>query len=373
MYFSLFSPISFKNLKNRNQIENMAGQIVSYHDNGMISKIESKLTGTALEFFQNGQLYKLYTVRDGKLVDVYVEYYENGYYKNYLNYENGQKHGSCQVFHYNGVVWRQQSYFQDLQHGTQVEYFKNGNVYSQEEFCNGVSVSPQYIYFDEKNGTVQYKIEYTDSDRHSGKVSCYTKNQQLLTTGFFKDFKKNGWYWKYDLEGNLVERAFFKNGLLNGLLEQYDKNGDCYSRGFYKNDQKNGVFQKYDQLMTEVTRYKQGKRHGFFVLKNRNSSSKILSLFYKNDCLDGIQVFHTRKSKRFYRENYFLTIQVHKYDCCSVCWEKCNWKTPCGHFLCLHCARHIQHFQCPMCRKPFVKKMNPVFNIFGTTNFLKQD
>lgn len=350
----------------------MSGQIVSYHNNGIISKIYSKMAGTILEFFENGQIQKFYKIREDKITDLYIEYYENGFYKEYFRFEHGKKNGSCQTYHPNGVLWKRYFYYYDLLHGLQVEYNKDGSIYSQEEFHYGKSISPQYIYYKGEN-KIQYIVIYEDYQRHSGRVSYYSKNQQILTTGPFRQYKKHGCYYRFSVNGDLSEKSFYKNGMLDGKFERYGKNGECYLRGIYKDGKRNGIFWKTDNCIIEQTRYKNDKRHGLFVLKNKKNFTKILSLFYRNDCLDGIQIFHTRKSKRYYRENYFITIQCKKFDSCSVCWSKCNWKTPCGHYLCLRCAQNIRQFQCPMCRNTFVKKTNPLFNMFGTENFLKQD
>lgn len=348
----------------------MSEQIVSYHSNGVISKIYSITAETVFEFYDNGQIHKYYRYKEDMITDFFVEYYLNGFYKEYFYTQNEKKHGAYQSYYQNGHIRTSSNYFNGLLHGLCIEYNKDGSIYSKQYYNFGKIASPHYIYYSDVF-QVKYVIYYDNFEKDCGRINYYSKKQQLISTGQFKKYRKNGYYFTYHLNGVLAEKCFYKNGVLDGCLKKYNKEGDCYLRGFYRNGKRNGIFWKTDNFTIEQTRYKNDKRHGLFLLKNKSDSVKLLSLYYKNDCLDGIQIFHIKNSKRYYRENYFLVIQLKIYDSCSVCWNKCNWKTQCGHFLCVTCAEKIRQFQCPMCRHPFIKKKEVRFSYFG--DFLKQD
>lgn len=348
----------------------MPEQIVSYHSNSIISKIYSLPSNNVLEFFDNGQVQKIYKWVDSKICGVYIEYYSNGEYKELCNFKDGSRHGQCCLFFENGNIKEKCCYVDNKLHGKSFEYTREGKIERYEIFNFGKNISPCYVYYKNEN-KINFMIYYNDS-RDSGKIEHYNKNQQLVSISFFKNNRRDGQCLKYYTNGILSEKCFYKNDLLHGSIEKYYKDGECYFKGVYRNGKRNGFFTKIDDNMIERTRFKNDLRHGLYLLKDRQTKEQILSLYFQFDRLNGIQIFHFRNAKRFYRDDYFMLIESKKKNTCSVCWNLSRWKTPCGHSLCIDCAKKIENLECPMCRTPFMKKKNTIFNPFFNENFIKQ-
>lgn len=349
----------------------MTEQIVSYHSNGVISKIYSKTSGSVFEFLSDGLLCKSYNYKDGERTGVYKEYFKNGLYSQVSSLENGKKHGVSSLFFENGKLKEYSSYFVDLLHGVKIEYNRFGKIYSHEQFRFGKSISPKFIYYDDS--LVKYLIYYEPFRRDCGRIEHYSRNQILLSINSFQKYRKHGEYLKFYHKGNLSEKSYYKNGILHGTIEKYLPNGNCYFRGYYKNGKRHGIFLKWDNQTVEKSRFKKDKLHGLYILQDKETHEKLLTLYYQNETLHGIQTLHSKRSRRFYRDNYFMLIESMYSDCCSVCWNNSRWKTPCGHFLCISCANRIEQFHCPLCRKHFVKKRTNVFYPFERENFIKED
>ena len=349
----------------------MPEQIVSYHPNAMIAKIYSLPSGNVTEFYDNGQVEKIYKCIDSKICGLYIEYYSNGEYKEICNFKEGIRHGTCYLFHENGKKKEESSYIDNKLHGTNIEYTREGNIYRYQVFNLGKNNGPCYVYY-KNDDKINFIIYYNDPG-DSGKIENYNKNKQLVSIHFFKNHKKDGLCLKYYTNGSLSEKCFYRNNLLHGSIEKYYKNGECYLKGIYKNGKRNGIFTKIDETMIETTHFKNDLRHGLYLLKDRQTKEKILVLYYQYDKLNGIQSFPLKKSKRFYRDNYFMLIESKRKDVCSICWNKCRWKTPCSHGLCINCSKQIDNLECPLCRRSFIKKKSIVFNPFYNHNFMKED
>ena len=275
------------------------------------------------------------------------------------------------LFRSNGSTKEEYSYFNNKLHGTFKEYTIEGKIYRYQVFNFGKNITPCYIYYENDN-KINFIIYYNDS-QDSGKIENYSEEQYLISIHHFKNNRKDGLCLKYYNNGLLSEKCFYKNNLLHGNIEKYCKNGECYLKGTYKNGKRNGIFTKIDDIMIEKIRFKDDLRHVLYVLKNRQTKKKILILYYDFDKLNGIQNFILKKSKRFYRDNYFMLIESKKKVTCSICWNKSRWKTPCNHALCIDCSKQIQNLECPLCRRLFIKKKSIVINPFNNNDFMKED
>jgi len=98
-------------------------------------------------------------------------------------------------------------------------------------------------------------------------------NGHLFIKGFYKHNKKQG-HWKYySKEGFLIRVISWRKDRKNGIYLEY-KNGKVIKNGHYKNDNKEGKWLEKN----EINYYKNGK---IITRKKRNFLNKILNVFKK--------------------------------------------------------------------------------------------
>ncbi len=123
-------------------IEYETGKIVSYYDNGRVSR--------ELEY------------KHGYLINVYKEYFYSGQIKEELFYNKRELEGKRTVYFPNGTIKKEQQYESGNLNGIAKEYFDNGNLKKEETYLHGIKEGITRKY--NKNGKLIVEETYFNDD-----------------------------------------------------------------------------------------------------------------------------------------------------------------------------------------------------------------
>ena len=117
--------------------------------------INSIANGWHKEYYENGQLFKQFRIKDSKIDSLYREWYSNGNQKFESNYINGIKYGPYKEWHSNGNQKLKCNYINGRKEGDFREWYNNGILRIQANYVNG-EIDGLYKHWDSdgKNLTV---------------------------------------------------------------------------------------------------------------------------------------------------------------------------------------------------------------------------
>ena len=107
--------------------------------------------GILREWYDNGQLYLEYTMKNGIKNGTCKKWYDNGQLQMIYNYNRGKLDGNQRKWYLNGAILGDWNYKNDKQHGILKEWYQNGQIKSIKEYNNGNLVSVIESY--DENGT----------------------------------------------------------------------------------------------------------------------------------------------------------------------------------------------------------------------------
>ena len=98
-------------------------------------------TGTAVEYWPNGQKKEEAEYRDGKKHGVTTEWYESGQKKSEIEYHDGREHGKLTLWYENGQKMAEWELRYGSRHGMHIRWFENGKKNLVIKFRNDRQVS----------------------------------------------------------------------------------------------------------------------------------------------------------------------------------------------------------------------------------------
>jgi len=120
------------------EIKNETGKIVTYFDNGKVSRemeyINGNLINAYKEYYYTGQLAEEQSFVDGFKNGKYTIYYPNGKVKAIHNYNMGDLHGVSKLFYEDGTLKEEITYINNDQNGENKYYNKLGKLTSIEVY-----------------------------------------------------------------------------------------------------------------------------------------------------------------------------------------------------------------------------------------------
>ncbi|GAB1444762.1 MAG: toxin-antitoxin system YwqK family antitoxin [Cyclobacteriaceae bacterium] len=116
------------------------GNWTEYSPNGIVKSVVSyvngKKEGLALEINNSGQLEKQMMYHSDQLHGIYKEY-KYTTLKEERNYQNGKLEGIVKVYYDNGKIMEEGAYQNGTRHGVSKWYDQDGNVTIEYEYDNG--------------------------------------------------------------------------------------------------------------------------------------------------------------------------------------------------------------------------------------------
>ena len=113
-----------------------------------------------------------------------VTYYDNGQISRDMVYENGYLIGDFKEYHYTGKLLEEASYAKGGLHGKRTEYFSNGRIKEERNYVLGALNGVVKEYFE--NGNLKSETTY-HFDMKEGVARTYDKEGSLLTEETYFD------------------------------------------------------------------------------------------------------------------------------------------------------------------------------------------
>ncbi len=159
------------------------------------------------------------------------EYYDNGQLKKEITHKDGKISG----------VWK--------------TYYKNGILKSKWVYNDGKQT---YRLDNNEEGKPKFIGHYKDGKSH-GKHSHYDANNIIIMQGNYREGKRNG-IWKFNTDIKRI--TSYKNGKKHGVEKIYTNDDTLFSEGTYANNIKHGPWKYYnkEQKVTREISYKNGKK-----------------------------------------------------------------------------------------------------------------
>jgi len=233
---------------NVKDITEVNGTFFFKHDTTLDSgKAHMKLvTGKVIEKYENGQLKKEGTFKNGKEEGLYKEWHENGFLSSEGTWKEGNKVG----------LWKR--------------WHENGQLESEITFTNG-KIMDAVIKGWYENGKL--KMEgIIKNDELDGLSKEWYENGKLKTEGTIKNGKPEGFMKRWHENGQLWIEATYKDGNLEGLYREWYANGQLRNESVNKNGKQNGAFRFWHengQLNGEAI-FKDGKQVGTGKVWNKD-------------------------------------------------------------------------------------------------------
>lgn len=133
-------------------------------------------TGKATDYYDSGQLYELYHLKEGLLHGPYATYYEEGQVESEGNYEEGNEVGTFTEYYENGDLMMVSNYKEGLLHGKMINYYENGQIESEGTYEDGNLNGKATWYYE--SGVVKKEASYIDSELHGDYIE-YTENGEI--------------------------------------------------------------------------------------------------------------------------------------------------------------------------------------------------
>ena len=114
---------------------------IYFNDKGEIRKEEKYQNGEIQEkkeWHPNGNEWKKYKYKDGKLNGKCIEYYKNGEKSSIQYWLSGKKDSDWIYYYDNGKVKETFMYDMDIIHGKREKYFYSGQIHMRRNYKNGV-------------------------------------------------------------------------------------------------------------------------------------------------------------------------------------------------------------------------------------------
>ena len=108
-----------------------------FNQNSNKTDLNKDMNGILKEWYDNGNLYLEFIMKDGIKNGICKKWYNNGQLQMIYNYKQGKLHGTQKKWYKNGNKRGEWNYIDDLQHGISKEWYDNGILKLFKKFKNG--------------------------------------------------------------------------------------------------------------------------------------------------------------------------------------------------------------------------------------------
>jgi len=303
------------------------GKYVSYYDNSNIKKEVSlkdgNESGACKKYYENGVLSEESSYENGKLEGWSTEYYENGKIMNKYFYHDDKAENNYEEYYDNGAMSLSGTFVNDKKNGTEKYYDHTGRVYAIFEYKNHIPVSIKYMDADNKivyqraneEGLHKYDVYYpsgvlrvnnnlNENGKRDGKIVFYYASGKISEVDEYKDGKLHGPSVEYYKNGKVRLEENYKDGKRDGYYKNYYPNGKLQSEGWYVGGDKCWLWKYYyvnGALEYEAT-YVDDQSQGFFKIYNIAGEPESKDMYYY-DVEIGTEQYDT-SGKIFNKEFY---------------------------------------------------------------------
>ncbi len=233
---------------------------------------------------------------------------------------NDQKEGFWNTYHKGGEVSSLSEYRKGKLIGVTVNFSKAGIGVSQvnHQFVNDTIVQQDAVIPNLQHYTIYNDIGWLSQTgdmlegQKTGVWRDFHPNGNVAKMTTYKEDKRNGISYVFDLDGGIEEEASYENEQLSGRKITYMLMGKGKNRSYrplmdesYKAGKLDGELRKYTTLgkLQEVSNYRNGIKHG--VSKWYHDANRILSEFeYVNGVLGGPSKSYHKNGKLSKESSY---------------------------------------------------------------------
>ncbi|WP_075343364.1 toxin-antitoxin system YwqK family antitoxin [Tenacibaculum agarivorans] len=208
-----------------------------------IRKVSTSEYYTVTKFFTKGKPSGTWKEVNEENTPVWIKkYFSSNHYRKREYYDNGQ-------------LKKEITQKEGKTVGDKIEYYNTGTLKSKWTYKEG---KLKYRLDNNEDGNPKFIGHYKKGKLH-GEHIHYDDNGQITMKGNFLDGRRNG-VWEFNVTSKRI--TTYKNGKKHGLEKIYSSDGKLFSEGSYANNIKNGVWKYYNknQDVTRETNYKRGKQ-----------------------------------------------------------------------------------------------------------------
>jgi antitoxin component YwqK of YwqJK toxin-antitoxin module len=136
------------------------------------------------EYYENGNIKKVYYIKNGQLEGIYKEYDDKGYLKLEGIYKLGKLNGNVKGYNKNNKLFYQVNYKDSLRNGSYKEYSESGKLSSIVTYINGKKEGLLISYYE--SGKIEITIPYKHGFK-KGKGEEYFKSGKLKAKDTYID------------------------------------------------------------------------------------------------------------------------------------------------------------------------------------------
>ena len=168
---------------------------------------DGKKDGEWITFWDNGQLKSKGLWLSGVRQGPWVWYFSDGDPSQNGSFLNGEKHGSWKVYWDNpSEIIYEDGQFLSVPVESETNYFSVG------QYENGKRVGELIRYH--QNGGIDYKGRFNKNSKREGPWVYYFSTGQVDTEGSYKNGIRDGTWFDYNLEGELLKKTVWKDGYI---------------------------------------------------------------------------------------------------------------------------------------------------------------
>lgn len=235
--------------QNSNTIKQNGYNIFYSNDSVIVSEgnmLNGKPNGYWKNYYPNGVLKSEGNRKDYLLDSLWKFYSEEGKIILEINYYKGKKNGYRTTYQDNEVI--KENFINDVKQGNSLTFYPNNKIKFKTPFVNGLEegVAREYSL----NGNIIQLVTYKKG---------YIVDRERINR-YDSDTLPNGkWKWFDDSETVVLAEGNFKHGLKNGYFKKYDNDGNLISVTKYVNGEKFEKAEELVKLQVRTDYYPNGK------------------------------------------------------------------------------------------------------------------
>jgi len=213
------------------------GQQKFYYENGNLKNEGFFKNGVAnglmKEYFENGKLKTELTSKNGKTEGEVRKYYDSGELLQISFFKNGESDGLQRIFYRNGQLRVEDTLKNGRIEGVRKTFYESGALRSTDFYSEGIQDGLWERYFE--NGEPFWKWNYLNGKWDAKNETAIFKNKKDgLTQFFFKD-------------KSLAYEVTIKNGKMEGPLKEYYQNGNVNVEMNFSDGVPDGTYKEYNE------------------------------------------------------------------------------------------------------------------------------
>ena len=253
-FTELYPSGTLKRSYNYNDNEELEGEFISYHPNGIpevkVKYKEDKYDADYIEYDYDGKKLITFHFKDGQYTDAETympdgtvrathilkdKHITTDLYSSYgrlliTNIRNAKlKLDGKQIIYYaNGEISQEDNYKNNIRNGAAKEFYPSGQVYAYTEYKNNVRNGLSIHYWDDKAHTVFQECQFRN-DTMVGAKYTYYHDGSLCSKELFDQEGKQIYCAYYTPDGVMIREIRYFNGLPL-LISTFDLNGQLVHR-----------------------------------------------------------------------------------------------------------------------------------------------